>query len=148
MISWGLEVNDYGNAILDDSGNFIKLKDQGVTQEMWAEMVAYAQAHELKGGNYKKLNLPFENKLLGQVETIRTRMVKRVEAFVYNMLVNVFNAQDSAPLAIEAILKAGTYDPGRKAERIENPDEWTPEKIVKRAASITSDKGAEGDFDD
>jgi len=148
MISWGLEVNDYGNAILDDSGNFIKLKDQGVTQEMWAEMVAYAQAHELKGGNYKKLNLPFENKLLGQVETIRTRMVKRVETFVYNMLVNVFNAQDSAPLAIEAILKAGTYDPGRKAERIENPDEWTPEKIVKRAASITSDKGAEGDFDD
>ncbi|MBW2641806.1 MAG: class II fructose-bisphosphate aldolase [Deltaproteobacteria bacterium] len=148
MISWGLEVNDYGNAILDDSGNFIKLKDQGVTQEMWAEMVAYAQAHEFKGGNYKKLNLPFENKLLGQVETIRTRMVKQVEAFVYNMLVNVFNAQDSAPLAIEAILKAGTYDPGRKAERIENPDEWTPEKIVKRAASITSDKGAEGDFDD
>ena len=148
MISWGLEVNDYGNAILDNSGNFIKLKDQGVTQEMWAEMVAYAQAHELKGGNYKKLNLPFENKLLGQPETFRSRMVKRVEEFVYNMLVNVFNAQDSAPLAIEAILKAGTYDPGRKAERIENPDEWTPEKIVKRAASITSNKGAEGDFDD
>ena len=148
MISWGLEVNDYGNAILDDSGNFIKLKDQGVTQEMWAEMVAYAQAHELKGGNYKKLNLPFENKLLGQSQTIRERMVKRVEGFVYNMLVNVFNAQDTAPLAIDVILKAGTYDPGRKAERIENLDEWTPEKIVKRAASITSDKGAEGDFDD
>nr|MBC8457019.1 class II fructose-bisphosphate aldolase [Deltaproteobacteria bacterium] len=111
MISWGLEVNDYGNAILDDSNNFIKLKDQGVTQEMWAEMVAYAQAHELKGGNYKKLNLPFENKLLGQSQTIRKRMVKRVEEFVYNMLVNVFNAQDTAPLAIDVILKAGTYDP-------------------------------------
>jgi fructose-bisphosphate aldolase class II len=148
MISWGLDVNDYGNAILDDRGNFIKIKDQGVTQEMWAEMVAYAQAHELKGGNYKKLNLPFENKLLGQSETIRERMVKRVEGFIYNMLVNVFNAQDTAPLAIDVILKAGTYDPGRKAERIENLDEWIPEKIVKRAASITSDKGTEGDFDD
>ncbi len=148
MISWGLEVNDYGNAILDDSGNFIKLKDQGVTDEMWAEMIAYAQAHELKGGNYKKLNLPFENKLLGQPETIRTRMVKRVEAFVYNMLVNVFNAQDSAPLAIEAILEAGTYDPGPKAARIEDPAEWTPEKIIRRAATIESEKGPEGDFDD
>ncbi|MGB2929526.1 MAG: class II fructose-bisphosphate aldolase [Desulfobacterales bacterium] len=148
MISWGLEVNDYGNAILDDSGNFIKLKDQGVTDEMWAEMVAYAQAHELKGGNYKKLNLPFENKLLGQVETIRTRMVKRVEAFVYNMLVNVFNAQDSAPLAIEAILEAGTYDPGPKAARIEDPAEWTPEKIIQRAATIESEKRPEGNFDD
>ncbi len=148
MISWGLEVNDYGNAILDDNGNFIKLKDQGVTQEMWAEMVAYAQAHELKGGNYKKLNLPFENKLLGQPQTIRDRMVNRVEEFVYNMLINVFNAQDTASFAIEGILEAGTYNPGPKAVKIEDPAEWTPEKIVKRATSITSDKVAEGDFDD
>ena len=96
MISWGLEVNDYGNAILNDNGNFIKLKDHGVTDEMWADMVAYAQAHELKGGNYKKLNRPFENKLLGQPKTIRDRMVKRVEDFVYNMLVNVFNDRDTA----------------------------------------------------
>ncbi|MEA1947911.1 MAG: class II fructose-bisphosphate aldolase [Thermodesulfobacteriota bacterium] len=148
MISWGLEVNDYGNAILDDNGNFIKLKDHGVTQEMWAEMVAYAQAHELKGGNYKKLNLPFENKLLGQPQTIRNRMVNRVEEFVYNMLINVFNAQDTASFAIKGILEAGTYNPGPKAVKIEDPAEWTPEKIVKRATSITSDKGAEGDFDD
>ena len=148
MISWGLEVNDYGNAILDDNGNFIKLKDHGITQEMWAEMVAYAQANELKGGNYKKLNLPFENKLLGQPQTIRDRMVNRVEEFVYNMLINVFNAQDTASFAIEGILEAGTYNPGPKAVKIEDPAEWTPEKIVKRAASITSGKGPEGDFDD
>jgi fructose-bisphosphate aldolase, class II len=148
MISWGLEVNDYGNAILDDSGNFIKLKDHGVTQEMWSEMVAYAQAHELKGGNYKKLNLPFENKLLGQPQTIRNRMAKKVEEFVYNMLVNVFNAQDTASFAIEGILEAGTYDPGPKAARIEDPAEWTPEKIIQRAATIESGNGPEGDFDD
>jgi fructose-bisphosphate aldolase class II len=42
MISWGLEVNDDGNAALDDQGNFIKAKDQGVTDHMWAKMVAYA----------------------------------------------------------------------------------------------------------
>ena len=148
MISWGLEVNDYGNAILDDDGNFIKVKEQGVTDKMWQEMVAYAESKGLKGGNYKKLNLPFENKLLGQTETVRARMIKRVEDFVYNMLVNVFNAEDTASLAINAILEAGTYDPGAKANRIEDPDEWTPAKIVKRAASITSDKGPEGDFDD
>ncbi len=148
MISWGLEVNDYGNAILDDNGNFIKLNDQGVTEEMWSEMVAYAQAHGLKGGNYKKLNLGFENKLLGQAQTIRERMVKRVEEFIYNMLVNVFNAQDTALLAIETILAAGTYDPGPKAARIEDPAEWTPEKIVQRAPTIESEKGPEGDFDD
>jgi fructose-bisphosphate aldolase class II len=148
MISWGLEVNDYGNAILDDTGNFIKIKNEGVTEEMWGEMVAYAESNEIKGGNYKKLNLPFENKLLGQPNDIRERMVKRVEGFIYNILVNVFNAKDTAPLAIEAILEAGTYDPGPKATRIENPEEWTPEKIIQRAASISSDKGEKGDFDD
>jgi len=148
MISWGLEVNDYGNAILDDDGNFIKVTDQGITDEIWAEMVAYAQANEIKGGNYKKLNLPFENRLLGQPQDIRERMIKRVQDFVYNVIANVFNAENTAPLAIQAILAAGSHDPGPKAERIESPSEWTPEKIDQRAATITSDKGEAGDFDD
>ncbi|MBW2410634.1 MAG: class II fructose-bisphosphate aldolase [Deltaproteobacteria bacterium] len=148
MISWGLEVNDYGNAQLDENGNFIKVRDEGVTENMWEQMVNYANAEGLKGGNYKKLNLPFENKLLGQSNEVRTRMVKRVEAFVYNMLVNVFNAEDTAPLAIADILETGSYDAGPKAEQIEDPDQWTPELIKQKAAEIDSDKGPEGDFDD
>jgi len=79
MISWGLEVNDYGNAILDAEGNFIKVVDAGVTEPMWAEMVTYAQSKGLKAGDYKKLNIVFENKLLGQPHDIRNIMIKRVE---------------------------------------------------------------------
>jgi len=148
MISWGLEVNDYGNAHLDGQGNFIKVKDQGATEELWSEMVAYAQDQNWQGGNYKKLNLPFENKLLGQIPEIRERMISRVEDFIYNMLANVLNAKDTAPLAVAAILSAGSYDAAPKADRIEDPAEWTPEKIIARAATIESDKGPEGDFDD
>jgi fructose-bisphosphate aldolase, class II len=148
MISWGVQVNDYGNAILDENGNLIKTKGNGVTEELWAEMVAYADARQLKKGDYKKLNLPFENKILGQAREIRERMAKGVEDFVYNLLTNVFNAADTAPLAIEAILKAGTYDLGPKVERMEDPAEWTPEKIKKRAKSLDGDKGPAGNFDD
>jgi fructose/tagatose bisphosphate aldolase len=148
MISWGLEVNDYGNAQLDDKGNFIKVKDQGVTEAVWSEMVSYAQEQGWQGGNYKKLNLPFENKLLGQPADIRNRMAGRVEDFIYNMLVNVLNTSDTAPLAVAAILDAGSYDTDPKADRIEDPAEWTPEKIVTRAAGIESNKGPEGDFED
>ena len=148
MISWGIKVNDYGNAQLDDQGNFIKVSEHGVTDAMWADMVAYAGKQDWKGGNYKKLNLPFENKLLGQSAEIRNRMAKRVEEFVYNMLVNVFNAENTASLAMAAILEAGSYDSGPKASRIEDPAEWTPEKIIERAAAIDSDKGPQGDFDD
>jgi len=148
MISWGLEVNDYGNAQLDDEGNFFKVSDQGVTEAMWSEMVAYAQNQGWKAGNYKKLNLPFENKLLGQSAEIKNRMAKRVEEFVYNMLVNVLNTKDTAPLALAAILEAGSYDAGPKGHRIEDPAQWTSEQIIKKGASINSDKGPEGDFDD
>jgi fructose-bisphosphate aldolase, class II len=148
MISWGLEVNDFGNAILDGEGQFIKVQGQGVTGDMWKQMKAYAESLAWKAGDYKKLNLPFESKLLSQPREIRDRMVRRVEDFIFNMLVNVFNAQDSAPLAVAAILETGSYDPGPKAERIENPVDWTPGKIIERAKTIDSDKGPQGDFED
>jgi len=148
MISWGLEVNDFGNAQLDGEGNFIKVPDQGVTEEMWREMLAYADKQGWKGGNYKKLNLPFENKLLGLPREIRERMSGRVEDFVYTLLTDVFNAGDTAPLAIEAILQAGSYDLGHKVDRIEDAAHWTEEKIIAQGATISSDKGPKGDFDD
>jgi fructose/tagatose bisphosphate aldolase len=148
MISWGLEVNDYGNAILDPDGQFIKVKGQGVTGEMWADMLDHAADQGLSGGNFKKLNLPFENKLLGQPQAVRERMVKRVEDFVYNMLVNVFNAADTADIALGMILENGSHDPGPKARRIEDPAEWTAAGIDEKAALIDSDKGPERDFDD
>jgi fructose/tagatose bisphosphate aldolase len=148
MISWGLKVNDYGNAIQDEDGHFIKVEGQGVTEDMWEEMTAYAENNGLKGGNYKKLNRPFENKLLGLPREVRERMAGRVEDFTYKMLVNVFNAQDSADIAIGEILAAGSYDPGPNTQRVEDPDEWTPEKIVARAKTVNSDKGPASDFDD
>ncbi|MFP3983951.1 MAG: class II fructose-bisphosphate aldolase [Desulfurivibrionaceae bacterium] len=148
MLSWGLEVNDYGNARLDENGNFIKVKGEGVTEEMWEAMQEYARERGWSGGDYKKLNLPFENKLLGQAREVRERMCKRVEDFVYDMLVNVFNAQDSADIALEAILEAGSCDPGPVAERIEDPAEWTSERIKAKAGELSSDKGPAGDFDD
>ncbi len=148
MISWGLKVNDYGNAILDDDKAFIKVKGEGVSESMWEAMVAYAESKGIKGGDYKKLNLPFENKLCGLPKEIRDRMIKRVETFAYNMMVDVFNASDTAPLAIQAILAAGSHDAGPKGIRIEDPEQWTPEKITKKAAKITGDKGPKGDFED
>lgn len=148
MISWGLEVNDFGNAILDKDGNFIKVKNEGVTEEQWTQMVAYAESKGIKGGNYKKLNLPFENRLLALPREVRDRMSNRVQRFVYDMLVSVFNCKDTAPLAIETILDAGTYKPGPKAKRIESPEKWTPEMISRQAAALLADKGTKGNFGD
>ena len=148
MVSWGLEVNDYGNAIFAEDGSFIKVSGEGMCDDLWAEIVAYADAKGYKPGDYKNLNLPFENRLLSQPREIRERMVRRVEDFAYKMMTDVFNAQDTAPLGIEAILKAGSCDLGPKASRIEDSAEWTVEKILAKAASLTTDKGPAGNFDD
>lgn len=148
MISWGLEVNDYGNAQLDADGNFIKVAGEGMSEELWAEMVAYADAKAWKKGDYKGLNLPFENKLLAQPKEIRDRMAKRVEEFAYRMMVDVLNAKDTAPLAIQAILTAKSHDLGAKGQRIEDQADWTREQIIQRAKRLCSDKGPAGNFDD
>ena len=149
MLSWGVEVNDYGNAVLDGEGRFKKLPGEGVEEELWEEMVAYAAEKGWSGGNYKKLNLPFENKILGQPREVRERMARRVEEFVYWLLTEVFNAADTAPLAISAILEAGSHDLGPKVGRMEDPAGWTEEKIRERARSLDKNEpGPEGDFDD
>jgi fructose-bisphosphate aldolase class II len=148
MISWGLEVNDYGNAQLDAGGSFIKRQDEGMTEELWAEAVAYAEEKGWKKRDYKNLNLPFENKLLAQPSEIRMRMCRRVEAFAYKMMTEVFNAQETAPLALDAILAAGSHDLKPKVRRIEDPEEWTDAKINEKAKSLNADKGAKGNFDD
>ena len=148
MVSWGLEVNDYGNAVLDASGDFIKVPGEGVTEELWQAMRAYADSKGWKKGDYKSLNLVFENRIMGQPRAVRERMARRVEDFVHTLLVSVFNAADTARLGVEAILAAGSYDLGPKVGRIESPEEWTADKILARAATITSDKGPAGDYDD
>ena len=148
MISWGLEVNDYGNALLDTQGNFIKVPGQGLSEELWEKMKGFAQEKGWSKGNYKNLNLAFENRIMGQPKEIRERMARRVSDFIYTMLVEVFNAQGTARYAVEAILEAGSYDLGPKVGRIESPEDWTEEKIRSKAASLDSDKGPEGDFSD
>ncbi|NOY87009.1 MAG: class II fructose-bisphosphate aldolase [Deltaproteobacteria bacterium] len=148
MISWGVRVNDYGNAFLNDDGEFAKVSGDGVSDDLWAKMVAYAGKNGLKGGNYKKLNRPFENRLLSQPAAIRERSVQAVEDFVYRLLTDVFNASDTAPLAVQSILQADSFDLGPKSGRIEDPGQWTEKLIVKRAGEINTDKGPGGDFDD
>ncbi len=148
MISWGLEVNDYGNALVDSDGNFIKLDGKGLTEELWYEMISYAAENGISGGNFKKLNLPFENKILGQPADVRNRMSQRVADFVYTLLVDVFNAAGTGSIVVKDILKSGSYNPGAKASKIEPVEEWTKEKIIEKASLISNDKGPEGDFDD
>jgi hypothetical protein len=133
---------------MDDDGNFIKEPDKGMDDVVWQQMLAYAKDRGLTGGNFKKLNAPFENRLLAQSGDIRDRMARGVETFVYTLLTQVFNATDTADIVLSHILDTRSHDPGVKSGTIESLEAWTEEKIREKAAVIGSDKGPEGDFDD
>lgn len=148
MFSWGVKVNEFGNAILDADGQFIKLEGQGLTEELWADMVAYSDKNGLKQGDYKKINLPFENKMLAQPREIRERMAGAVSDFVYELLTKTFNAEGTADLAIEAILENGSHDFGPKGKRIEDASDWTEDKFTALARTLAKEEGPEGNFDD
>ncbi len=148
MVSWGVKVNDFGNAIMDEHGKLTKEDGKGVSRENWEKMLAYAADKGWKGGNYKKLNLPFENILSGQAASVKDRMVKAVEEFTYTLLTDVFNAGDTADYVKKQILETQSHSPGFKGEKIEKESEWTREKIIEKAAKMDVDKGPEGDWDD
>jgi fructose/tagatose bisphosphate aldolase len=148
MVSWGVEVNDFGNAILDTQGNLQKVKGEGVSEETWQKMLTYAESKGWRGGNFKNLNLPMDMLLHGQAREIRQRMCRRVEDFIYNILVNVFNAEGTATIAKDIILAAGSADLGRKATRKESPGDWTKEKIIERAKTLNVNAGPQGNFED
>jgi len=75
-------------------------------------------------------------------------MSKRVEEFSYKMITEVLNSGDTAQLGIEALLKAGSHDVGPKGSLLESPADWTRERIIERAKSLTGDKGPGGNFED
>jgi hypothetical protein len=85
---------------------------------------------------------------MGQPREVRERMAARVADFVHFMLVDVFNAAGSAQYALDVIIQAGSHDLGPKAGLMEQPEEWTEEKIRQRAANLDGDKGPQGSFDD
>jgi fructose-bisphosphate aldolase class II len=147
MVAWGVEIDDYGNAQLKD-GALVKVPGQGMTEDLWAEMVAVGAEKKYKAGDFKSLNLPFENKIMSQPKEIRDRMTKGVEDFVYKLLTEVFSADGTAPLVYEAIMKANGYDPGNKVGRLEDPANWTEALIIEKASKLNTDKGPAGNFDD
>ena len=119
-----------------------------MSDALWAEMVAYAAEKGWKKGDYKKLNLPFENKLWAEAESVRERMTAAVEDFVFHLLTEVFNAAGTGTLALDAILAAGSHDLGPKATRTEDPADWTRDKAVARAQSLHKEESPAGEFDD
>lgn len=152
FLSWFVEVNEYGNAVCDENGAFVLVKNTpDEFRALWADMVAYAEDKGWKGGDYKKLSLPFDNRIMALSEDVKIAMASRVENFAYKLMTDVFGSQDSAPTVIDSILAANTYapDPTIHVTDFVRHNDWSEEYIRTQGAIIDQyAEEIEGDFDD
>jgi fructose-bisphosphate aldolase, class II len=149
MLSWGLKVNEFGNAEMDSSKNFIKDNGKGVSEEAWKHMVEAATKQGWKAGDYKKLNKEVDAELKKLPADIQARMAKNVEDFIVNLLENVFYAGDTANLALDAILEAKSAEIRLFDKVIEERGVWTKEYIVEQGKKLfEKQQSATGKFDD
>ena len=75
-------------------------------------------------------------------------MIQAVEDFVYMLITDVFNGHDTRDRLSRRFSRPGLTTWRPKAHRIEDPAEWTEEKIKKKGTSLASDKGPAGNYED
>ena len=98
-ISFGLAMNQNGNAITTPEKHYIKRPYRGVPDELWEKMWKWAEETGNTGGNIKKANKEFANELNAVGEDCQ----QRITAQAYEEAIRLFEATNSAGLAGEVI---------------------------------------------
>ncbi len=94
-ISFGLAMNQNGNAITTENREYIKRPYRGIPDELWQEMWAWAVETKNTGGNIKNANKAFTAKL----NSLPGCYKRRVTDHAYEEAVRLFEATRSIGLA-------------------------------------------------
>lgn len=94
-ISFGIAMNQNGNAVTTENREYIKRPYRGVTDELWQEMMAWAQETKNTGGNIKAANKPFASKF----NALPAEIKKRISDHAYEEALRLFEATHSIGLA-------------------------------------------------
>lgn len=94
-ISFGLAMNQNGNAITTENREYVKRPYRGISDELWQEMCEWAAATGNTGGEIKKANKVFAAKM----NTLAVAVKRRISDHVYEEAVRLFEATRSIGLA-------------------------------------------------
>lgn len=98
-ISFGLAMNQNGNAITTAEKHYIKRPYRGIPDELWKKMWKWAEETGNTGGNIKKANKAFSDKL----NVVGEEYKERVTTQAHEEAIRLFEATNSAGLAGEVI---------------------------------------------
>lgn len=105
-VYFGIDMDpETGNAITT-GGTYKKDPNRGISEKLWNELVAYADEKGMsrKSGDYKKLNLPFCEKILAEPQPIIDRIVDEMTHWAERFIV-AFGAEGSADAVMEVMAK-------------------------------------------
>jgi fructose-bisphosphate aldolase class II len=94
-ISFGLAMNQNGNAITTENRDYIKPSYRGLPDELWQEIWTWAKETGNTGGNIKNVNKAFT----AQLNAIPEVCKKRISDHSYEEALRLFEATRSAGLA-------------------------------------------------
>ena len=133
-VYFGIKMDpETGNAVTE-GGTYTKDPDRGISVELWNEIVAAADAKGMsrKSGDYKKLNLPFCDKILAEPKHIIDRILDEMQWWA-ERFITAFGAEGSAD-AVAAVMS-------RRPDHNASPDR----KILGRRSDYT-EKNAPGKY--
>lgn len=134
-VYFGIKMDpETGNAVTE-GGTYTKDPDRGISVELWNEIVAAADAKGMsrKSGDYKKLNLPFCDKILAEPKHIIDRIVDEMQWWA-ERFITAFGAEGSADAVAEVM--------SRRPDHNASPDR----KILGRRSDYT-EKNAPGKYE-
>lgn len=140
---FGIEMDpDTGNAITD-GGTYKKDPNRGVSMELWNEIVAMADDKGMnrKSGDYKKLNLPFCEKILAEPQPVIDRIVDEMTWWA-ERFITAFGAEGSADAVLEVIARRPDHNASPERKVLGSRADYTE-------ANAPGKKGNDGgDYDD
>lgn len=94
-VSFGLAMNQNGNALTNENREYIKRPYRGVPDELWQEMWAWAVETQNTGGNIKKMNKVFAP----QFNAMPLVYKRRISEHAFEEAIRLFEATHSIGLA-------------------------------------------------
>jgi fructose/tagatose bisphosphate aldolase len=94
-ISFGLAMNQNGNAITTPDKRYVKRSYRGIPDELWDAMWRWAEETGNTGGNIKKANKAFS----AELNALPPEYKERVTSQAYQEAIRLFEATNSAGLA-------------------------------------------------
>jgi fructose/tagatose bisphosphate aldolase len=142
-VVFGIKMDpETGNAVTE-GGTYVKESDRGISDKLWNEIVKTADDKGMsrKSGDYKKLNLPFHDKILAEPAKITGRIVEEVSAWA-KRFIKAFGGEGTADHVLEVISRRPDHN--SSPERVIR----SPRSKYGPAEAPNQSKSSGGNFDD